>query len=445
MPVCLSRVLPIRSLLAKRPGVNAGRAEHAGVGWVAVFAVSASVGCLGFPPQQKRVGHLRPSDTPHDPAAGGHDPAAWNGPVPPPSRPAAHHRDPRSRALVISGALTLALGAVAVFLPAPYVVESPGPTFNTVGTVKTGNGEDSPLIEIDGATTYPTQGELDLTTVYVAGGPGSAMSFLEAVGAWLSPEDSVVPEEFVYPRGTTGEEVDEQNAAAMTSSQEAAVAAALRELDIAFTEELAVADLVEDSPAAGVLQAGDTLIRVDGTDIDGIDTLRTKLQESGGDPVDVTYRRDGEEQAAALTPVPGDAGSYQLGIYLATSFEFPFDVSIALDNVGGPSAGMMFALGIIDRLTPEELTGGKHFAGTGTIDSAGKVGAIGGIAQKMEGASDAGAQFFLAPDDNCGEVVGNIPDGLAVVRVATLDEARSAVEDLAAGADPDGLAQCSAD
>ena len=346
---------------------------------------------------------------------------------------------------MISGALTLALGAVAVFLPAPYVVESPGPTFNTVGTVKGENGEDTPLIEIEGSQTYPTNGDLDLTTVYVSGGPGSAMSFLEAVGAWLNPEDAVVPEEFVYPRGTTGEQVDEQNAAAMTSSQEAAVAAALRELDIAFTEELAVADLVEDSPASGVLQPGDTLIRVDGTDINGIDTLRTKLQESGGDPVEVTYRRDGEEQTAALTPVPGDAGSYQLGIYLATSFDFPFDVSIALDNVGGPSAGMMFALGIIDRLTPGELTGGKHFAGTGTIDSAGNVGAIGGIAQKMAGAADAGAEFFLAPADNCGEVVGNIPDGLDVVRVSTLDEARSAVEELAAGSDPAGLAQCTAD
>ncbi|MCC3267211.1 PDZ domain-containing protein [Arthrobacter gengyunqii] len=387
---------------------------------------------------------MRPSDNPYDPPVPPHDPAAFNAPVPGQS-PSLHRTDPRSRALVISGALTLALGAVAVFLPAPYVVESPGPTFNTVGTVKGENGEDTPLIEIEGSQTYPTNGDLDLTTVYVSGGPGSAMSFLEAVGAWLNPEDAVVPEEFVYPRGTTGEQVDEQNAAAMTSSQEAAVAAALRELDIAFTEELAVADLVEDSPASGVLQPGDTLIRVDGTDINGIDTLRTKLQESGGDPVEVTYRRDGEEQTAALTPVPGDAGSYQLGIYLATSFDFPFDVSIALNNVGGPSAGMMFALGIIDRLTPGELTGGKHFAGTGTIDSAGNVGAIGGIAQKMAGAADAGAEFFLAPADNCGEVAGNIPDGLDVVRVSTLDEARSAVEELAAGSDPAGLAQCTAD
>ena len=334
------------------------------------------------------------------------------------------------------------LGAVALFLPAPYVVESPGPTFNTVGTVTMAEGEEVPLIEIEGARTYPTDGELDLTTVYVAGGPDRGMSFLEAVGAWLNPEDAVVPQEFVYPRGTTGEQIDEQNAAAMTSSQESAVAAALRELDEPFTEELAVAELVDGSPAAGILEAGDTLVRVNGTEIDGIDSLREELQASGGNPVEIVFRRDGAEQTGTVTPELGDTGSYQLGIFLTTSFEFPFEVTIALDDVGGPSAGMMFALGIVDRLTPGALTGGRHFAGTGTIDSAGKVGAIGGIQQKMAGASDAGAEFFLAPADNCGEVVGNIPEGLDVVRVATLDEARTAVEALAAGTNPAELAQC---
>jgi PDZ domain-containing protein len=401
---------------------------------------------------------LRPSDHQHDPSVpsaqtAGQYPAQGTppagpmlspGPVPPGGFggfSAASRPDPRSRALMVSGALTLVLGAVALFLPAPYVVESPGPTFNTVGTV-TRDGEETPLIEIDGAPTYPTDGELDLTTVYVSGGPGTTMSFLEAVGAWLNPEDAVVPQEFVYPRGTTGEDIDQQNAAAMTSSQESAVAAALRELDIPFTEDLAVAELVDGSPAAGVLEAGDTLISVGGTEIDGIDTLRGQLQEGGGEPVEVEFRRDGRDQTGTVTPVAGDAGSYQLGIFLATSFEFPFDVTIALDDVGGPSAGMMFALGIMDRLTPGGMTGGKHFAGTGTIDSAGNVGPIGGIAQKMVGASDAGAEFFLAPADNCGEVVGNIPEGLGVVRVATLEEARTAVDALASGTSPSDLAQC---
>lgn len=383
---------------------------------------------------------MRPSDHPHDPSVSSGYPRE-----PHPAQPAGSHEgsnrsSPRSRALVVTGALTLVLGAAALFLPAPYVVESPGPTFNTVGTVTNESGEETPLIAIEGAPTYPTGGELDLTTVFVAGGPGRAMSFLEAVGAWVNPEDAVVPQEFVYPRGTTGDDIDEQNAAAMTSSQEAAVAAALSELEIPFTQDLSVAELVDGSPAAGVLEAGDTLVSVNGTQIDGIETLRGELQS--GDPVEVVFRRDGQEQSGTVTPVPGDAGTYQLGIFLATSFEFPFEVSIALNDVGGPSAGMMFALGIIDRLTPGELTGGKHFAGTGTIDAAGNVGAIGGIEQKMTGALDAGAEFFLAPAENCGEVAGNIPAGLDVVRVATLDEARTAVEALAAGTGAAELPQC---
>lgn len=379
-----------------------------------------------------------PPEPPAGPPAAprGRDDYLWHRPG------AGQPSDPRSRGLWISGGVALVLGVTALFLPSPYVVESPGPTFNTIGTVDTGENPEEPLIQIEGRTSYPTTGNLDLTTVYVSGGPGSNMGFLNALAAWLDPQEAVVPEEFVYPRGTTGTDVDEENAAAMTSSQEAAVAAALRELEIPFTEELSVAELVEDSPAAGILQPGDVLVRVDGTDIDGIDSLRTKLQESLGAPVKVTFRRGGTEQTAEVIPVPSETGTYQLGIFLATTFDFPFEVNIALNNVGGPSAGMMFALGIIDRLTPEELTGGKHFAGTGTIDSAGNVGEIGGIEQKMVGASEAGAEYFLAPAGNCQEVVGHIPDGLDVVRVATLDEARAAVTALAAGESPASLPQC---
>jgi PDZ domain-containing protein len=143
-----------------------------------------------------------------------------------------------------------------------------------------------------------------------------------------------------------------------------------------------------------------------------------------------------------VTPRRSEEGNYQLGILLASTFDFPFDVTIQLDNVGGPSAGMMFALGIIDTLTEGDLTGGRHFAGTGTIDSTGAVGRIGGIAQKLVAARAGGADFFLAPEGNCDGVVGHIPDGLAVVKVATLDEAFDAVESLGSGGDPAGLPAC---
>lgn len=349
-------------------------------------------------------------------------------------------RSARSRGILLSGALVVLLGAAGVLLPAQYVVESPGPTFNTLGSA---GGTD--IIQIEGRQSYPTDGELDLTTVYVAGGPSTTISVFQAVAGWVNPDDVVYPTDFLYAPGTTGEEVDEENAAAMTSSQESAVAAALTHLGIGFKQELSVAAVVEGSPAEGSLLPGDTVVAVNGTPVDGIETLRSVLNDGGGSPAEVTVRRDGKEVTESVTPRQADSGTYQLGIELATSFEFPFDVTIGqgMEQVGGPSAGMMFALGILDRLTPEQLTGGKHFAGTGTIDAAGNVGPIGGIRQKLIGASDAGAEYFLAPEANCGEVVGHVPDGLEVVRVSTLDEAVDAVEKLAAGGSAADLPQCS--
>jgi PDZ domain-containing protein len=123
-------------------------------------------------------------------------------------------------------------------------------------------------------------------------------------------------------------------------------------------------------------------------------------------------------------------------------FTFPFDVEISLEKVGGPSAGLMFSLGIIDTVTPGDLTGGKHIAGTGTITPDGAVGPIGGIGQKMQAARAGGATLFLAPAANCEQVAGHIPDGLQVVRVENLAEARAAVERAGSGQDTSGLPGC---
>ena len=181
---------------------------------------------------------------------------------------------------------------------------------------------------------------------------------------------------------------------------------------------------------------------IDGEEIGTISVLRRELNDADGAPVTLSIIRDGAAREVEVTPNRSTEGDYQLGILLASTFDFPFDVTIQLDNVGGPSAGTMFALGIIDNLTEGDLTGGRHFAGTGTIDSAGAVGPIGGIAQKLVGARSAGAEFFLAPADNCDEVVGNIPDGLTVVKMETLDDAVAAVELLGSGGDVARLPAC---
>ena len=334
-------------------------------------------------------------------------------------------RDPRFTVMSVSGLLALGLGAAAVLLPSPYVVESPGPTFNTIGQV---NGE--PLITVEGRETYPTDGALDLTTVFVAGGPGQTISVFDAFRAWADPAQAVTPRELVYPPDVSESDIEEQNAEAMTSSQESAVAAALAHLEIPYGETLSVVGFAPDSAAEGALQEGDQLTRIDGQTIESLEPLKEALNAAGGESVDITVTRDGETVVESVEPRLGGSGDYQLGVFLMSEFQFPFEVDIALNNVGGPSAGTMFALGIVDTLTEGQLTGGRHFAGTGTIDSSGAVGPIGGIRQKLAGARDAGAEVFLAPAANCTEVVGHIPDGLRVVRVETLEDAVTAVRTL---------------
>ena len=352
-------------------------------------------------------------------------------------RPRGRGRDPRISAMTLSGLLALGLGVAAAVLPVPYVVESPGPTFNTLGTENT-----KPVISISGRETFPAKGNLDLTTVYVDGGPNGPVSVFEAFSAWLDGSKAVYPEELIFPTGVTKEESQQESAVAMATSQENAVAAALKGLDIPYGQKLEVADLSDGSASAGKLQKGDVFISVNGKPVTSLEVIQEELAAGKGKPAVVVVSRDGQQVTETVTPARNPSGRYILGVLLQYRFTFPFDVKISLDKVGGPSAGMMFALGIMDTLTPGDLTGGKHIAGTGTISPDGVVGPIGGIAVKMHGARADGATMFLAPAANCAEVVGHIPDGLQVVKVENLDEAKSAVELAAKGADTSGLPAC---
>ncbi|WP_136029961.1 YlbL family protein [Microbacterium sp. PF5] len=344
-------------------------------------------------------------------------------------------------------ALIVALAALAVltFLPSPYVIQRPGPVYDTLGTAKNADGEQVPLISVEGAETYETGGTLDLTTVQVVGNRERTPSWFELALAWLDSSRAVVPLDSVFPEGVTTEQRDERNATLMVDSQHEATAAALNELGYDTGAQVVVVDAVEDSPANGLLEPDDVITAVDGTPVTSATRLREAIQDAGGDPVALTVQRDGAEQVVEVTPEKHEEGgttTWLVGITLRTDYDFEIDVTIQLDNVGGPSAGMMFALGIIDTLTPGELNGGKDVAGTGTIDAEGDVGPIGGIRQKLYGARDAGADYFLAPASNCDEVVGHVPDGLQVIRTATLEESLAALDVIADGGDTSGLPTC---
>jgi len=350
----------------------------------------------------------------------------------------------RSRGLprrTLAGLWAMVIAVVALvvltFLPTAYVIQRPGPVYDTIGTAESADGAEMPLIEVSGAETYQTDGTLDLTTVQVVGNRERTPSWFELALAWLDPSRAVVPIDAVFPEGVTSEQREEQNAVMMVDSQAEATAAALSQLGYDVGASVEVADIAgEDAPAAGVLEPGDRILTADGRSVADAAALRAIIQEGKGAPVAIVYERDGERATARITPEEVSAEgetSWLIGVTLTTDFDFPFDVKIQLDNVGGPSAGMMFALGIVDVLTPGPLNGGEEVAGTGTITADGTVGPIGGIRQKLYGARDAGADWFLAPAGNCNEVVGHVPDGLEVFAVETLDDALGALDGIASG------------
>lgn len=342
-------------------------------------------------------------------------------------------------------ALVIALIVLVVltFLPTPYVIQRPGPVYDTLGTAQGEDGEQVPLITVDGAQTYETGGTLDLTTVQVVGNRERTPSWFELALAWADPSRAVVSLDSVFPAGVTSEQRDERNAMLMVDSQHEATAAALNELGYDTGARVLVVDAVEGSPAAGVLLPDDQVMTVGGVPVVSAKQLRTAVRDSGGRAVELTVLRNGEQSTVSLTPERSTDGStWMIGIRLRTEYDFPIDVAIQLDNVGGPSAGMMFALGIVDTLTPGELNGGEKVAGTGTIEADGTVGPIGGIRQKLYGARDAGARYFLAPAANCNEVVGHVPDGLQVIRTATLEESLAALEVIAGAGDASALPAC---
>lgn len=232
----------------------------------------------------------------------------------------------------------------------------------------------------------------------------------------------------------------------MVDSQKEATAAALTHLGYDVKPMVRVYSLTDDSAAQGILQKDDIIRAADGEPITQTDELRAIINAADGAPVELTVERGGETLTESVTPkrvTSGGESTWLIGVSTTHDYDFPIDVTIQLDNVGGPSAGMMFALGIIDTLTPGELNGGEIVAGTGTIDAAGTVGPIGGIRQKMYGAVGEGADWFLAPADNCDEVVGHIPDGLRVFSVAKLDDALAVLDAIRSGGDLGALPTCS--
>jgi PDZ domain-containing protein len=334
----------------------------------------------------------------------------------------------RSLTLLIAGIAAVAAIAVAVLVPVPYLILSPGPTLNTLG-----DQGGKPMIAISGHPTYPTTGHLNMVTVSYVGGPGSHLNIFQALQAWLNPSQAVVPQSELFPPGQSVQQTEQQDTQEMTGSQQTAQAAALTQLRIPYQKRVSIVQTVPGTPAAKALRPGDIITAVDGTAVTGVSELTSLITaRPAGTVLRLSVLRSGKTIPVDVRTV-SSGGKPIIGVEVTDTFKFPFTVTISVGNIGGPSAGMMFALGIIDKITHDNLTGGKFIAGTGEITPSGQVLPIGGIQQKMVGARDAGATVFLAPASNCSSVVGAVPAGLRIVKVSTLSQAITYLEDLKAG------------
>lgn len=350
------------------------------------------------------------------------------------------------RWLVVSTIVVAGLFLAQALIPIPYVIERPGPVANTLGDVTLGE-KSVPMIDVQGAQTYPTSGELNLLTVSILGNPDRPPGWFDMLAAAIDPTQEIVPMELIYPSGVTTEDRQKENQAEMTSSQDAATAAALSELGIAFTQTLTVGAVSAKGPANGVLKEGDVIVSVNGASITSYDLLRASIEANGaGTPATFSVVRDGSALDVSVTPVAvteGDQSAVLIGVSVKTTFDFPFEVKVRVDQIGGPSAGLMFALGITDVLTPDNLADGRIISGTGTIDERGNVGAIGGLPQKVVSAERADSELMFIPADQCGEVPRGEFNKIRIVPVATLGDAITALQVLNGGTDATQLASCS--
>jgi len=330
-------------------------------------------------------------------------------------------RDRTRRRFIGNVLLGVAIGGIVLgfSLPAPYVIETPGPVFNVLGDL---NG--TPIISTKEVKTYPTDGELDALTVSSLGTPTTKPTWLQVMAAWISSEAKVIPMEVVYPAGASDQQIAERVKTMMTDSQQDAVAVALRRSGYEVPALIAVQAIQAKMPAVGLFKAGDIIKSVEGVTPKSTKDVSTQINLHNGNPVHFVVERSGHVKQLVVTPTHTKADPvWRIGIYPGTKYQMPVKVTIDLGDVSGPSAGMMFTLGLIDKLSPGSLTGGVHIAGTGTIDAKENIGAIGGIGLKMKAAIKAGAKLFIGPRDNCDEITGHIPAGLQVVTVTKLSEA----------------------
>ena len=335
----------------------------------------------------------------------------------------------------------LALLVFLLLIPVPFIKISPGPLFNTVGKV-----DDKEVITIIGTKTYESKGKLNFTTVSETGGPFGRLVLVDAISAWLSPIDAIVPASELYPEAEDPEAIKKRNEKAFSTSQTDAITAALTYLKIPVPLSVVVDSVVVDSPSDGKIEPGDLVLEVDQKPVKtSTDVVRFVQMKKPGEEIKIKLSRKNKIKDIFVVggELKTDKSKASIGISIGPGIDSPYDFNFGVSEVGGPSAGLMLTLGIIDELTVDDLTGGKNISGTGTINYLGEVGPIGGIRQKLEGAKKGGSEIFLAPIDNCAEVGSSYYKNIPVVAIKNLNDAISAIKTFNKTGTAEGLNLCS--
>jgi len=334
----------------------------------------------------------------------------------------------RISTLMVAMAPIVVFGVLLAAVPVPYVALGPGPTFDTLGEV-----DGKPVVAIEGTEVKPTSGKLNMTTVSQRDG----LTLAQALAFWASGNDQLVPRDLVFPPEKSREEIKESQSTDFQRSEDNAEYAALAYLKYPM---VVTVDRVNDpGPSHGKLQSGDGIDAVDGTKVPDLESFTTLMKSTKpGQQIAIDYRRRGGAAGTARITLGSndDREHGYLGIAVQDAPFAPFTIDFNLANIGGPSAGLIFSLAAVDKLTTGEINGGKFVAGSGSISPDGTVGPVGGVPHKMVTAQKAGATVFLVPADNCDEARTVSGNTMELIKAENLQQTIEALETLTSGGEP---------
>jgi PDZ domain-containing protein len=340
---------------------------------------------------------------------------------------------------LVSALVFVSLAILLVVIPVPFVTWTPGGTHDTLG-----EADQEPMIKVDGIRTYPTAGRLDMTVITVTQAD-ARLSLPQALLAYWLPHRDALPRDAVYERGKSAQEVESEDADMMSTAQDDAVVAALRADQQPVTQMPAIYSVTVGGPAHQRLLPGDLVVSVDGVATRDEAAVRQQIRaRKPGDKITFVVVRQRKETTVEVPTVESATQENvpMVGVTLGSGYRYAPQISFDLgQQIGGPSAGLVFALAIYDKITPGPLLAGRHVAGTGSITPSGDVGGIGGIQEKIAGAEGAGATVFLVPAPNCANLAGVRTD-MTLVKVATLSDAIGALQTLEQPGGADRLPRC---